>query len=105
MIPMMVFSQTRTISGIVSDEKGQGIAYASVIIKSTKKGTSSDVNGQFSLPDMKGDIVLLISAVGFEDKTITVPSSSTSVGIQLISGTPLSEVVVTSFGVKQQKKT
>jgi hypothetical protein len=39
MIPMMVFSQTRTISGIVSDEKGQGIAYASVIIKSTKKGT------------------------------------------------------------------
>ena len=104
-IPMMVFSQTRTVSGIVSDEKGQGIAYASVIIKSTKKGTSSDVNGQFSLPDMKGDIVLLISAVGFEDKTITVPSSSTSVGIQLISGTPLSEVVVTSFGVKQQKKT
>lgn len=54
---------------------------------------------------MKGEIVLLISAVGFEDKTITVPSSSTSVGIQLTSGTPLSEVVVTSFGVKQQKKT
>ena len=96
-------AQTNNISGTVKDAQGEPISFASVVIKGTNKGVSADVSGNFSIEVPSGKkTVLRISATGFETTDIEV--SGNKVEVTLKSGTALSEVVVTAFGAKQQKK-
>src|SRR5215217_8316806 len=46
---MQVIAQTRTITGKITDENGVGISNASVRAKETSIGTTTDINGSFSL--------------------------------------------------------
>jgi len=98
------FAQTRTITGKVSDAGGQPVPYASIAVKGTNKGVNANENGDFSLTvPASGKTTLFVSAVGFEDQQVEVGSANT-LSIRLKSGTAMSEVIVTAFGVKQQKK-
>lgn len=103
--PNYLLAQNRTISGKITDENGQPIAYASVSIKGSKKGMAANSDGFFSLASVSNSSVILkISAIGYEDKELSVDAQTSKVDIKLKSGTAMSEVVVTAFGVKQQKK-
>ena len=96
-------AQTRTVTGIVTDEKGEPIANASVIIKGTKTGTTTDEKGSFHL-NVKNGAILVISAIGRENLEIKT-TGELPLHISLkVSGTDLSEVVVTSLGIKREKK-
>jgi len=97
------YAQNRTISGKVLDEKGMPVSYASILIKGTKQGTSSNEDGVFTITISSSKSVLQIKAVGYEDKELEVGANNNPT-ITLKSGTSMSEVVVTAFGVKQQKK-
>jgi TonB-linked SusC/RagA family outer membrane protein len=99
----VAWSQTNTVSGTVKDEQGEPVAFASIIIKGTSKGTAADALGNFRLEVPSGKKnVLRISATGFE--TVEVNVTGDKAEVILKSGTALSEVVVTAFGAKQQKK-
>jgi iron complex outermembrane recepter protein len=89
-----IFAQT-TISGKVTDGKtGAPVPGASVKIKSTKKGTTTNNEGVFKLTASVGD-ELEISEVGYLTQTVTVGSQTEiSVALQQIT-TDLGEVVVT----------
>lgn len=96
------FAQEKTVTGVVSDETGP-LPGANVIIKSTKKGTQTDVDGKYSIKAKVGD-VLIFSFIGMKDASATVGASNT-VNIAMKSGgQELSEVVVTSQGIKREKK-
>src|SRR5690349_1351600 len=99
----LALSQTNSISGKVTDVTGQPIPNASVIIKGTHSGTTSDAEGNFRIPVKKGD-VLIISAVmykPFEVKTGT----QTSFDVKLVPNTSLmDEVIVTAGGIKSKRK-
>jgi len=99
----LAFGQNRTITGTVTDEKGDALPGASVSIKGTRTGTSADNNGQFRILAKTGD-VLVISGAGLEPTETTVGAGST-VTIQvkriILAGT---EVVVTALGVTRQAK-
>lgn len=97
------YAQNRTISGKVLDEKGMPVSYASILIKGTKQGTSSNEEGVFTITISSSKTVIQIKAVGYEDKEFEVGANNNPT-ITLKSGTSMSEVVVTAFGVKQQKK-
>lgn len=64
------------LEGMVVDENGEPVSYASVIIKGTTKGTMANEKGFFSIPVHKIDNkdFLMISAVGYEPLTIVVNS-------------------------------
>ncbi|MCW3111700.1 MAG: SusC/RagA family TonB-linked outer membrane protein, partial [Segetibacter sp.] len=104
LVSMLVFSQTRPITGRVVDDAGQPISGASVSIKGSTVGTSADVNGAFRINAKTGD-VLIVSAVGAPAKEITV-TSNTNLTISLArQSLSLSEVVVTSaFNIKRTKR-
>ena len=53
--------QNQTCSGVVVDEAGVPVIGAAVLIKGTLKGTSTDVNGHFTLPQAKAGDVLEVS--------------------------------------------
>ncbi|MBK7562467.1 MAG: SusC/RagA family TonB-linked outer membrane protein [Chitinophagaceae bacterium] len=97
------FGQNRTISGTVTDEKGDALPGASVRIKGTRTGVAADNNGQFRILAKTGD-VLVVSGAGLEPTETTVGAGNTitiSVKRTVLTGT---EVVVTALGVTRQPK-
>lgn len=99
---LAAFSQQQTISGKVTGPDGNPIAYASVKIKGTSRGTQTTDQGTFSLTAARGE-VLEISAVGFANADVTVSSSTVSVRL-LTKGNDLGEVVVTAYGLRRNKR-
>ncbi|QEC68658.1 DUF3520 domain-containing protein [Panacibacter ginsenosidivorans] len=100
----IAFMPSKVITGVVTDEKGNPIAGASVIIKGTKNGTATDSKGAFSItvPDEKS--VLVISYVGYTDKEIKVKDKE-NLTIKLEpSVQALQEVVVTGYGTQLKKE-
>ena len=97
------FSQEKTISGTVTDQSGLPLPGATVLIKDTTTGTSTDFDGNYSINANQGDI-LVFSFVGYSTTEVTIGASNT-VNVQLAESTQaLEEVVVTAQGIKREKK-
>ncbi|CAM4412551.1 TonB-dependent receptor [Zobellia roscoffensis] len=79
------------ISGTVLDEDGGPLPGASVVIKGTTTGSTTDFDGLFSIDAEVGD-KLVISYIGYETKEVTAAAGGMSV--QLSSGVALSEVII-----------
>ena len=97
------FAQEKTVTGVVSDESGP-LPGANVIVKGTKRGTQTDVDGKYSLKAKTGE-VLVFSFIGMTDTSASVGASSTvNMVMKSGSGVELGEVVVTGQGIKKEKK-
>jgi iron complex outermembrane recepter protein len=93
----------KTIRGTIKNSQGSPVAGASILVKGTSRGTTTDEQGNFTLDANDGD-VLVVSAVGFSPTEITIRNESAySVQLQEVN-TALNEVVVTALGVRKQKK-
>ena len=64
-------SETKKVTGVVKDEKGEPIIGANVVERGTTNGTVTDLNGQYSL-DISPSAVLLVSYIGYVRKEIKV---------------------------------
>lgn len=101
-IPLLVFSQSKTITGQITDQKGNPVPLASVTLKGTSTGTAADENGKFSITVSGSNPVLVISSVGFQLQEVSTKGKSVSV---TLTGTAdLSEVVVTALGITRKQK-
>src|SRR5690349_10250363 len=98
----LVIAQTRTISGKVTDENGAAIDGASIIIKGTKTGTAAKPDGSFTISAKTGD-VLVISAVNFGSKEVTVGSQDAYTVTLQRSANVINEVVVTALGIRRTR--
>jgi TonB-linked SusC/RagA family outer membrane protein len=93
----------RTITGKVTDEKGQPVANASVVVKGTTAGVTTKADGTYSLnvPSTSKPI-LLISAVGYETYEVKM-GSETSYSSQLkLAEQKLEEIVVVAYGTQKK---
>ncbi len=88
----------RTITGNITDEKGEALKAASIIVKGTNRGTISDDNGNFKLTLQDNDSILVISITGYATKQIGITNNSFyKVALnQLVKG--LNDVVVIGYG-------
>jgi TonB-dependent starch-binding outer membrane protein SusC len=90
-----------TVTGRVTNEAGEGISLASIVIKGTKTGTTTDANGSFTItvPD---NAVLIFSAVGYTTQELSV--GGTVMNVKLAASTQkLDEVVVVGYGTQRRK--
>jgi TonB-linked SusC/RagA family outer membrane protein len=99
-----LLSQTRTISGRVTDERGNPIPNASIIIKGTSLGTTSKEDGSFSLTIPASAKTITFSAVGMADQDIAIGNSNTITATLSGRVSTLDEVVVTSLGIARDKR-
>lgn len=92
-----------TVSGVVSDDTGMPMIGAGVLIKGTTSGTTTDIDGYFSLSVPKGKTIE-VSSLGFVNYEF-VAESEAPLSITLSSDTEiLDEVVVTALGIKRTTK-
>jgi hypothetical protein len=75
LITFMSFGQEKTITGIVSDASGP-LPGANVVVKGTKTGTQTNINGKYSIKTQPKD-TLLISFLGMETQFIPVGDKKT----------------------------
>ena len=94
------------VSGRVSDTKGRPIVGASVIVRGTTLGVSTDTNGRFSLevPAPASSRVLEISYLGYETARVTVGSRTRFDVTLREAASEIEQVVVTALGIKRQEK-
>jgi TonB-linked SusC/RagA family outer membrane protein len=102
-MPSLVFSQTRQITGTVTDEKGSPLPFVSILQKGTQNGTSTDAKGAFSISVAGTNTVLVITYTGRQAQEITVGNSNTF-NVSLSANGSLSEVVVTALGINRRQK-
>lgn len=94
-ISFAVMAQT-TLNGNITDPEGEPLIGATVRIKGSNEGTITDIEGGFTLPVSRGD-VLEISMVGMKSREVVVENYN-PVNVELEEGTSLlGEVVVTGF--------
>ena len=99
-----VFAQTRHLTGIVTDEEGQVVAGASVLVDGTTKGTTTDVNGSFMLDLETDEATLVVSFIGYQVQEVPVLKTQGHVEVQLISESlSLDEVVVVGYGEQSRR--
>jgi TonB-linked SusC/RagA family outer membrane protein len=91
------------ISGTVKDALGGALPGASVRVKGTGIGTSTDINGKFAL-NAPENAILVVSYAGFQTKEVPI-GSQTTINIVLTEDTKqLTDVVVTALGIKKERR-
>ena len=97
-------AQQRTITGKVTDEKGDPIPSASVVIKGMNRGTTTRPDGTFSLVLPANARTLVISSVNMEEAQVDIGNQSVLNVALRPGGRNLQEVVVTALGITRDKR-
>lgn len=98
------FAQQK-INGTVKNSKGQPIAGASVVVEKSNRGTTTDLNGAFTISASAGE-VLAVSYIGMTTQSQTVVSGKSVYNFILADADDqqLTGVVVTALGIKRSEK-
>lgn len=102
-VGMTAMAQNRVVKGSVKNEKGDGVAFATVTETGTKNATNADESGNFTI-SVKPNAKLTVSATGYAANTVAVTGETVTVVITTAQ-TELEEVVVsTALGVRKQPR-
>ena len=100
---LLSFAQTRQISGMVKDMSGEPVIGVNVSVKGTGNGSITDLDGKFTIPNVKEKDVLVVSYIGYLTQSVSV-GKQTSFIITLKEDTQaLDEVVVVGYGVQKKR--
>ena len=103
-ITSFAFSQTRTVSGRITDPNSQPLVGATVSVRGTNVATQTDVNGNFSLSVPEGRNTLTLTSVGYEARDLDITGqNNVSVSLNVLASS-LNEVVVTGYTVQRKKE-
>jgi len=92
----------QSISGKISDEKGDPVYGASVQVKGTNRIVSTDQQGNFTLSAPSASSRLVVTFVGYDSKEVAV-GSRTSINVSLVrANASMGEVVVVGYGTQRK---
>ena len=99
----LMFAQEKTISGTISDQDGIPLPGATVLVKGTTNGVSSDFDGNYTIVANNGDVIVF-SFIGYITSEVIVGNSAT-INVSLKTDSQqLDEVVITAQGIKREKQ-
>ena len=91
-----------TMKGVVQDESGEPLIGATVMVKGSAVGGSTDIDGNFAIKTKKGD-VLVFSYIGYTQKEVAVTGQN-DITVTLSENTAvLEDVVVIGYGTARKK--
>ncbi|MFC2505114.1 MAG: SusC/RagA family TonB-linked outer membrane protein, partial [Capnocytophaga ochracea] len=95
-------AQNKKISGKVIDEKHQPVLGASVVVKGTTKGTTTDFDGNFTI-DVPAKATLSVSFIGYHTQNVAVGNQNQLTIVLKEEQEQLDEVVVVGYGTVRKK--
>lgn len=95
-------SQQSVVRGNVTDDSGQPLPGVTVVIKGTTQGTVTDIDGNYSIPNIPENATLMFSFVGMETMEILVGNQSQINVILESESTRLDDVVVVAYGTQKK---
>lgn len=99
-----VWAQTHRLTGRVTDDKDQAVVGASVIVKGTTQGITTDSDGNFTLDLPNGDATLVVSFIGYRTQEVPVIRSQSRVNVELApESIAVDEVVVVGYGEQSRR--
>jgi TonB-linked SusC/RagA family outer membrane protein len=100
-----VMAQGRTVSGRVVGADGNALPGVSVILKNTQRGTTTNAEGRYSLPNLPADATLTFSFIGYVSQDVAI-GNRTTLDVTLQSDDrSLNEVVVVGYGTQRKVET
>ncbi len=102
LLPCFVFAQN-TVTGKVSMENGDPVAFANVVEKGTVNGTTADIDGMYSINVTSLPATLEFSSLGFTTVEQSVSSAGTVNVIMVESAQALDEVIITGLATSTKR--
>jgi TonB-linked SusC/RagA family outer membrane protein len=103
-LPAALYAQTKTITGVITDDKGSPLIGASVIVANSTSGTTTDAQGKFKLT-IPENASITISAVGYKSQTFKASDISGDLNTKLEEDIgKLEEVVVTGMATTVKRR-
>jgi len=100
--PMFAQNGSLEVSGTVTEVNGEPLVGVNVSIQGTTVGTSTDMNGEYTLSVPETDVVLLFSYIGFEQQLIEVNGRTTIDVVLRLDTTQLDDLVVVGYGTQRR---
>ena len=97
-----LISQQSMITGTVTDEDGQPLIGATVLLKNSNIGVITDLNGRFSIEAKQGDI-LVFSFVGMKTREVKIENQIEFTVILSLDSAEISEVMVIAYGTTKRE--
>ncbi|MCF0059139.1 TonB-dependent receptor [Dyadobacter sp. CY356] len=103
MMSLYSFAQTSfVVKGVVTSENGEALPGASVILKGTSTGTTTDIDGKFTLNITDGNSTLVFTYIGYINQEIAVANRS-QIDVKLLNNDKtLDEIVVVGYGTQKK---
>lgn len=93
-----------TLEGLIKDDSGPLLG-ATVIVKNTTRGTTTDMDGKFRLEGLQPGDVLQVTYVGYDPYEVIYTGQTTLDILMTTTANQLNAVVVTAMGIERQSKT
>src|SRR5262249_42042209 len=100
---LTVLAQSTRVTGTVKDIQGKPLSGVSVVVKGTTNGTTTDVDGKFTIEVPNQRSVLVLTLIGHADKEETVGNRK---ALDITMGetvSSLDEVVVIGYGTQKKR--
>ena len=101
--PIILFAQSKKITGTVIDENNMLLPGASILVKGQNIGSSTDFDGNFSIDVPEAGEILVVSYLGYVTKELVI-GNKVSFTIQLVIDTnnTLDEIIVVGYGSQRK---
>lgn len=98
------YAQGNVVKGKITDAAtGEEMPGVNIVVKGTTNGTTSDVNGEFSIALKEGENMMVVSFIGYKTLEVSVSSSQTFLEVKLEADIQtLQEVVVVGYGTQKK---
>lgn len=104
-ISLGLFAQTTQVTGVVYDDQGETLPGASVVVKGTTNGVSTDFDGKFVLNVANAKTATLqISSIGLETAEVSLANQTTGIEVHLATSVQMvEEIVAVGYGTMKKK--
>ena len=102
-IGFTAFASAQTVTGTVTDSKGEPASGISVTVKGTTKGTSTNALGVYTLTGVASGSTLVFTGTGFTSQSVKISGTGSMNVIMQTSVSNMNEVVVIGYGTARKK--